>query len=70
MLELGRVHTMGIRIIGSDSYSYEEFERAVSLCWAGGFQQTIDSIFPLAAAGEAQRRMDSPELTGKVLLKP
>ena len=69
-LELGRVHLMGIRIIGSDSYTYEEFERALSLYWRGGFQQSIDSTFPLAAAGEAQRRMDSPELTGKVLLKP
>jgi NADPH:quinone reductase-like Zn-dependent oxidoreductase len=69
-LELGRVHVMGIRIIGSDSYTYEEFERALSLYWGGGFQQTIDSVFPLIAAGDAQRRMDSPELTGKVLLKP
>ncbi|MGA8705505.1 MAG: zinc-binding dehydrogenase [Steroidobacteraceae bacterium] len=69
-LELGRVHLMGIRIIGSDSYTYEEFERALSLYWRGGFQQFIDSTFPLAAAGEAQRRMDSLELTGKVLLKP
>jgi len=70
MLELGRVHVMGIRIIGSDSYTYEEFERALNLYWGGGFQQTIDSVFPLAAAADAQRRMDSPELIGKVLLKP
>jgi NADPH:quinone reductase-like Zn-dependent oxidoreductase len=69
-LELGRVHLMGIRIIGSDSYTYEEFERALDFYWRGGFQQAIDSTYPLAEAGNAQRRMDSPELTGKVLLKP
>jgi NADPH:quinone reductase-like Zn-dependent oxidoreductase len=69
-LELGRLHLMGIRIIGSDSYTYDEFQRALELYWRGGFQQSIDSSFPLAAAGEAQRRMDSPEVIGKVLLKP
>ncbi|HEY3809053.1 MAG TPA: zinc-binding dehydrogenase [Steroidobacteraceae bacterium] len=69
-LELARVHLMGIRIIGSDSYTYEEFERALNFYWRGAFQQAIDSIYPLAEAGNAQRRMDSPELTGKVLLKP
>ncbi|HEV7986639.1 MAG TPA: zinc-binding dehydrogenase [Steroidobacteraceae bacterium] len=69
-LELGRVHQMGLRIIGSDSYSYQEFERVLNLYWQGGFQQTIDSVFPLAEAGNAQRRMDSLDFTGKILLKP
>jgi NADPH:quinone reductase-like Zn-dependent oxidoreductase len=69
-LELGRVHLMGIRILGSDSYSYAEFEQVLNLYWQGGFQQTIDSVFPLAEAGNAQRRMDSQQFTGKILLKP
>ena len=69
-LELGRVHRMGIQIVGSDSYSYQEFERLLQLYWQGGFQQTVDSVFALAEAGNAQRRMDSSECTGKILLKP
>ncbi|MEX1109608.1 MAG: zinc-binding dehydrogenase [Dongiaceae bacterium] len=69
-LELGYLHRMGIRIMGSDCYCYEEFERVLSLYWQGGFRQIIDSEFPLAEAGGAQRRMESEDLTGKILLKP
>jgi len=69
-LDLGQLHQKGIQIIGSDSYTYEEFERVLALYWQGGFQQIMDSEFPLAEAGNAQRRMENEDFTGKILLKP
>jgi NADPH:quinone reductase-like Zn-dependent oxidoreductase len=69
-LDLGYVHRMGIRILGSDPYFYEEFQRLLALYWKGGFRPIIDSEFPLAEAGAAHRKMEQAELTGKILLKP
>ena len=67
---LGQLHRMGIRIMGSDCYTYEQFQRALAFYWQGGFMKTIDSEFPLAEAGQAHHRMDAEDLTGKILLKP
>jgi len=69
-LELGQLHLLGLQILGSDAYYYEEFERVLSLYWQGGFHTIIDSEFPLAEADQAQRRMEAGELAGKILLKP
>ena len=69
-LELGRLHQMGIQIIGADSYTYEEFDRVLSVYWQGGFERSIDSEFPLSEAGEAHRRMESEDFSGRILLKP
>jgi NADPH:quinone reductase-like Zn-dependent oxidoreductase len=69
-LELGALHQKGIQIIGSDSYSYAEFERVLALYWQGGFQQIIDSEFALRDAADAQRRMQTGDFAGKILLKP
>ncbi|MGQ0836100.1 MAG: zinc-binding dehydrogenase [Gammaproteobacteria bacterium] len=69
-LELGHLHLMGIRILGSDAYAHEEFEGLLAIYWQGGFQQIIDSEFPLAEAGNAHRKMEDADLTGKILLKP
>ena len=69
-LELGHLHRMGIRIMGSDSYRYEEFARILAFYWQGGFQQIIDSQFALAEAADAQRRMESDDLAGKILIRP
>ncbi len=69
-LELLHLHRMGIQILGSDAYSYDEFERVLTTYWQGGFQQIIDSEFPLAEAANAQRKMEEANLAGKILLKP
>ena len=69
-LELGRLHQMGIQIMGADCYTYDEFERVLALYWKGGFERSIDSEFPLAEAGDAQRRMESEDFSGRILLKP
>jgi NADPH:quinone reductase-like Zn-dependent oxidoreductase len=69
-LDLGRLHLMGIQILGSDAYAHEEFERVLALYWQGGFQPIVDSEYALADAAEAQRRMEAGDLTGKLLLKP
>jgi NADPH:quinone reductase-like Zn-dependent oxidoreductase len=69
-LELGRLHHLGIQIVGSDCYSYEEFDRVLSLYWQGGFERAVDSVFPLTQASEAHRRMERENLSGRILLKP
>jgi NADPH:quinone reductase-like Zn-dependent oxidoreductase len=69
-LGLGQLHRMGIRVMGSDCYTYEEFERMLGLYWQGGFRRIIDSEFPLAEAASAQRKMEAEDLTGKILLRP
>lgn len=69
-LGLGHLHRMGIRVMGSDCYTYEEFERVLAFYWQAGFRRIIDSEFPLAEASNAQRRMDAEDRTGKILLKP
>jgi NADPH:quinone reductase-like Zn-dependent oxidoreductase len=69
-LELMHLHRMGIQILGSDPYSHEEFEQVLAQYWRGGFQKIIDSEFPLAEAGNAQRKMEAANLVGKILLKP
>jgi D-arabinose 1-dehydrogenase-like Zn-dependent alcohol dehydrogenase len=61
---------MGIQIIGADSYTYEEFERVLALYWQGGFARTVDSEFPLSQASEAHRRMETADVSGRILLKP
>ena len=61
---------MGIQIMGADCYTYDEFERVLALYWKGGFERSIDSEFPLAEAGDAQRRMESEDFSGRILLKP
>ncbi len=69
-LELGQLHLLGLQILGSDAYWHEEFARVLALYWRGGFHTIIDSVFPLAEADEAHRRMEEGELAGKILLKP
>jgi NADPH:quinone reductase-like Zn-dependent oxidoreductase len=62
----------GIRLLGSDPYSYAEFGRMLDTYWTGGFTTVIDSIYPLDGAGvrEGQRRLEAGDVIGKVVLQP
>lgn len=69
-VELGNLHRMGIRILGSDVYLHEEFAAMLEFYWRSGFRQIVDSEFPLSEAAAAQRRMEAGDVTGKILLRP
>lgn len=49
--------------------SQERMDNLASLIRAGELKQTIDAVFPLNAAGEAHRRLESRTSRGKILLK-
>jgi NADPH:quinone reductase-like Zn-dependent oxidoreductase len=67
---LGFMFHMGIRILGSDPYRYSEFAEAWSVYCAGDFEAVVDSVYPLSAGADAQRRMERSEFFGKILLEP
>jgi NADPH:quinone reductase-like Zn-dependent oxidoreductase len=67
---LGYVFHSGISIRGSDPYPPEEF----GPCWEAycttGFRSVIDREYPLAEAAEAQTRLETNDVIGKVVLRP
>ena len=67
---LGFMFHMGIQILGSDPYSYEEFAEAWAVYTSSGMRSVIDSVFALADAAEAQAKMMSTNFFGKILLEP
>ncbi|HLI15746.1 MAG TPA: zinc-binding dehydrogenase [Acidimicrobiales bacterium] len=60
----------GISLLGVDPYRATEFADMLAFYWGAGFVPVIDSTFPLAQAADAQRRMESGEAAGKILLLP
>jgi NADPH:quinone reductase-like Zn-dependent oxidoreductase len=62
----------GLRLLGSDPYSYAEFGRMLDAYWTAGFTPVIDSVYPLdlASVREAQRRLEQGDVIGKVVLQP
>ena len=67
---LGYLHHMGLKILGSDPYRYEEFGVAWAQYCAGNFRPVVDSVFPLAKGGDAQEKLLSGVCFGKILLEP
>ena len=67
---LGYLFHMGIQILGSDPYRYDEFAAAWSIYCGGNFQAPIDSVFALADAAAAQDKMLRSDFFGKILLEP
>ena len=67
---LGYMYHMGLQILGSDPYRYEEFGPAWAQYCAGDFQAVVDSVFPLAEGGAAQEKLLSGEFFGKLVLEP
>lgn len=67
---LGYVFHSGISILGSDPYRPEEFAPVWQRFCDGDFQVHVDSTFPLAEAADAQHKMLSNDVFGKILLIP
>ncbi len=67
---LGFMYHMGIQILGSDPYHYEEFAPAWELYCSADFQSSIDSVYPLAQGAEAQEKMIRGAFVGKIVLEP
>ncbi len=67
---LGFMFHMGIQILGSDPYRYEEFGEAWGVYCGGDFQAPVDSVFALADGAVAQQKMERSDFFGKILLEP
>ena len=67
---LGFMFHMGIQILGSDPYRYDEFVEAWKVYCAGSFAAPIDSVFALSDAAAAQDKMLRSDFFGKILLQP
>jgi len=60
----------GLQLLGADPYSFAEFGRMLDYVLAGGFDPVIDRTYPLSDAAEAQARLESGDVLGKVVLVP
>jgi NADPH:quinone reductase-like Zn-dependent oxidoreductase len=67
---LGYLYHMGLRILGSDPYRYEEFAPAWAQYRTGHFNPVVDSVFALADGGAAQEKLRSGAFFGKIVLEP
>ncbi|GIR14265.1 MAG: hypothetical protein CM15mP25_0200 [Gammaproteobacteria bacterium] len=64
------MYHMGLRILGSDPYRYEEFQPAWSTYCTGEFESVADSIFPLSEGAVAQNKLLQGDFFGKIILEP
>lgn len=67
---LGYFYHMGLRILGSDPYRYEEFAPAWAQYCDTDFEAVVDSVFTLAEGGNAQEKLLSGQVFGKIILQP
>lgn len=67
---LGYMYHMGLRLLGSDPYRYEEFGAAWKQYCESDFQAVVDSVYPLAEGAKAQEKVLSGDFFGKIILEP
>lgn len=67
---LGHLYGMGLQILGSDLFGYQEFGEVWARYCAGNFRAVVDSAYPLAAGAQAQEKLLSNDFFGKILLAP
>jgi NADPH:quinone reductase-like Zn-dependent oxidoreductase len=67
---LGHLFHMGLTILGSDPYRPEEFGPVWQRFCDRRFPAHVDSTFPLEAAADAQHKLQSNDVFGKILLVP
>ncbi len=67
---LGLLYAKGIRILGSDAYTSDEFAAAWATYQTGRFRAVVDSVFALADGAQAQDKMSRSDFFGKILLHP
>lgn len=67
---LGHLFHMGITIVGSDPYRPEEFGPIWRRFCERRFDVHVDSTFPLEGAADAQQKLQSNDVFGKIVLVP
>jgi NADPH:quinone reductase-like Zn-dependent oxidoreductase len=67
--DLKRIYLHHLSVIGSTMGNPAEFAQVLALLGEGALRPAIDRVYPLAEAGEAQRRLEHREQFGKVLLR-
>ena len=67
---LGLLFHMGIQILGSDPYRYEEFAEVWQKYCTQDFDPSIDTTYQLKEGAEAHRRMELNDVSGKFILLP
>tara|TARA_E500000075_G_C6858951_1_gene253814 strand:+ start:45 stop:662 length:618 start_codon:yes stop_codon:yes gene_type:complete len=67
---LGYMYHMGLKLLGSDPYRYEEFAPAWKLYCEGNFESVADSVFHLSEGRAAQEKLLSGKFFGKIILEP
>ena len=67
---LGHLFHMGLKIMGSDPYRYEEFPQCWEVFCANDFHSAVDTVWPLREAAAAQQQMLESRFFGKILLDP
>jgi NADPH:quinone reductase-like Zn-dependent oxidoreductase len=68
-LDLRHLFARQLSLLGSYMGRFEELTSAAALLFSGKVAPVIDEVFPLAAAAEAQRRLENKGQFGKVLLQ-
>ncbi len=66
---LGYMYHMGLQLLGSDPYRYEEFAPAWADYCAGDYQAVVDSVYPLVDAAQAQEKLLSGTVFGKIVVE-
>jgi NADPH:quinone reductase-like Zn-dependent oxidoreductase len=67
---LGYMFHMGIQLLGSDPYRYEEFGRAWKQYCESDFKPIVDSVFSLSEGAQAQEKLSSGNFFGKIIIEP
>ena len=68
-IDLRALFARQISLLGSFMGSKGELAHAATLLFAGRVAPVVDSVFPLADAAEAHRRLESREQFGKIVLE-
>jgi NADPH:quinone reductase-like Zn-dependent oxidoreductase len=67
-VEIAELFFRYLRIQGTTLGSPREFDALLDHCARAEWRPVIDSVFPLAEAAEAHRRLDAPDRFGKIVL--
>lgn len=67
-LHLGQLWSKELGVIGSTNYPEEDFNAIARLVERGLIHGVVDSVFPLDKTAEAQKRMESGDFFGKIVL--
>lgn len=67
-VEIAALFFRFLRIQGTTLGSPRELDALLAHCARASWRPAIDSVFPLAAAADAHRRLDAPDRFGKIVL--